>query len=207
MKNLSALPIVGVLRGGKPDSIARTCQAAVDGGLRTLEITLNGSEPFAQIKAARSALDDSIELGAGTVLTVEDAKRAVDAGAEFIVTPAVIPEVIQFCVESTVPVIPGAMTPTESFAAHSAGATMVKVFPASVLGPEYLMLLRGPFPDLRLLVTGGINLDNATDYLKAGAEAIGIGSELFRKDKIKKGDWESLKQKAARYVKTVTEFA
>jgi 2-dehydro-3-deoxyphosphogluconate aldolase/(4S)-4-hydroxy-2-oxoglutarate aldolase len=206
MQNLSTLPLVGIIRGAGPDSISQVCRAAVEGGLRTLEITLNSPEPFAQIKAARAILEETIDLGAGTVLTVEEAKKAIDAGARFIVTPTIIPGVIRFCVDNQIPVIPGAMTPTECFTAHVAGATMVKVFPASVLGPDYFRLLHGPFPEIRLLPTGGINLENVADYLNAGARAVGVSSELFRKEWILDGDWESLKQEASRFVKAVTEL-
>ncbi len=205
MENLKELPLVGIIRGALPETINDICRAAVEGGLRTLEITLNSDEPYQQIRAARDGLESSIELGAGTVLSAEDAKQAIDAGAGFIVTPSVIPEVIRFCVDANIPVVPGAMTPTESFTAYLAGATMIKVFPATVLGPQYLKLLLGPFPEFQLLPTGGINLDNAEDFLGAGAKAVGVGGDLFRIDWMKAGDCESLKQEAARYVSLVKD--
>ncbi len=203
MKYLSQIPIIGIIRGADTLAVEGAVAAALEGGLRTLEITLNREEAFDQLKLIKARYAGKIKLGAGTVLTVENAKKAVLAGAEFIVTPALVTEVIEFCRKKSVPIFPGALTPSEILAAHLAGAEMVKVFPASVLGPAYLKSLKGPFPDIKLMPTGGITIESVPEYFRAGASALGVGGELFKKEWMQNGDWKKIEDAAKRYVEAV----
>ena len=203
MKFLNQLPIIGIIRGAETAAAEAAVDAAVAGGFRSLEITLNRPEVFDQIAAIKKRYGGDIEMGAGTVLDADAAGRAVDAGAEFIVTPALLPDVIEFCRARGVPVFPGAMSPTEILAAHRAGAEMVKVFPSSVLGPRYIKSLRGPFPDIRLMPTGGVTVENVAEYFRAGAAALGVGGEIFKKEWMEGGDWAAIEKAAKSYVEAV----
>jgi 2-dehydro-3-deoxyphosphogluconate aldolase/(4S)-4-hydroxy-2-oxoglutarate aldolase len=133
-----------------------------------------------------------LNVGAGTVCSVEDLEKAVNAGATFIVTPVMVRAVISKCVEMNIPVFPGAYTPTEIFEAWCMGASLVKVFPASTLGPDFIKSVKAPFPQIKLMPTGGINLNDISGYKKNGADAFGIGSPLFPCDLIEGNRWEQL---------------
>jgi 2-dehydro-3-deoxyphosphogluconate aldolase/(4S)-4-hydroxy-2-oxoglutarate aldolase len=137
------------------------------------------------------------------VIYPESAQRAINAGAQFIVTPALVPEVIEYARNQNIPVFPGAMTPTEILMAHREGAEMVKVFPASCLGPGFIRSLQGPLPFIKLVPTGGVTVESVPEYFKAGAAAVGVGGELFRKEWLAKGDWESVTKTARQYVKAI----
>jgi 2-dehydro-3-deoxyphosphogluconate aldolase/(4S)-4-hydroxy-2-oxoglutarate aldolase len=205
MKYLDEIPIVGIIRGAEGEKADRAVDAAVAGGLRTLEITLNVPEACDQISRIKTRYGDEISLGAGTVVDAEGAEAAIAAGAEFIVTPALLLEVIQVCVDRSVIIFPGAVTPTEILVAHRAGAEMVKVFPAGRLGPDYIKSLKGPFPGIRLMPTGGIGLGDFMDFLEAGADAVGIGGDLFSREWLENGDWSAIEQTAQAYVSAVEE--
>ncbi len=200
MQYFDETPVIGVIRGADDEQIAGAVAAAMAGGLRTLEITLSREDAFDQIATTKARFGDEIDLGAGTVLDGEQAYQAVSVGAQFIVTPMLVMDVVEFCHDRDVPVILGAMTPTEVHAAHAAGADLVKVFPAGSLGPGYVKSLKGPFPEIPLLPTGGVTVENAADFFKAGAAGIGVGSELFRKDWLAAGDWDSVTATAKAYV-------
>jgi 2-dehydro-3-deoxyphosphogluconate aldolase/(4S)-4-hydroxy-2-oxoglutarate aldolase len=205
MKYLDQIPIVAIIRGAEGEKADRAVDAAVAGGLRTLEITLNLPEACDQISRIKERYGDEISLGAGTVVDEAGAEDAISAGAEFIVTPALLPEVIEICLSRSVVVYPGAVTPTEVLAAHRAGAEMVKVFPAGRLGPGYIQSLKGPFPGIRLMPTGGIGLGDMVEFLEAGADAIGIGGELFGREWLESGDWAAIEATAQAYVSAVEE--
>ena len=205
MKYLDQTPIIGIIRGAETGEVEGAVAVALKGGLKTLEITLNRPEACGQIAQVKSRFGDEIELGAGTVLDAESAEKAIAAGAEFIVTPALLPEVIEYCKSHKVPVFPGAMTPTEILAAHRAGAEMVKVFPAGSLGPGYIKSLKGPFPEIRLMPTGGVTVESVPEYFQAGADAIGVGGELFKKEWMAQGDWAAIEDAASAYVKAIKE--
>jgi 2-dehydro-3-deoxyphosphogluconate aldolase/(4S)-4-hydroxy-2-oxoglutarate aldolase len=196
---LHGTPIVGILRGVDPDVAVQAAAAAARGGITALEITMNSAEPVAQIQAIREQVL-GVTVGAGTVLSVEEARIALDAGATFIVAPNVDDEVIRYCVTHRIPVFPGAMTPTEVWEAHRAGATMVKLFPAASLGPEYIRALRGPFPQIDLLVTGGIDAGNIGAFIQAGARGAAAGGNLFPKAALLSGDFAAVQQEAASLV-------
>jgi 2-dehydro-3-deoxyphosphogluconate aldolase/(4S)-4-hydroxy-2-oxoglutarate aldolase len=144
-------------------------------------------------------------VGAGTVCTKKDLKHALKLGAQFIVTPVIDKGVIKSCVKAEIPVFPGAYTPTEIFKAWSLGASMVKVYPATSLGPDYIKDVKAPLPQVKLMPTGGVSIDNLLPFKRAGADGFGIGSQLFDKQLIKAKDWLGLKAHFARFISTFNE--
>jgi 2-dehydro-3-deoxyphosphogluconate aldolase/(4S)-4-hydroxy-2-oxoglutarate aldolase len=174
--------VVAIARGLTVERAADVAAALVQAGIRAFELTLNEPEDVAlraiEAVVSRHASADFL-VGAGTVLTVEAAGRAVDAGAAFLVMPHVDVDIIRWAAERGIPALPGAATPTEVLTAWRAGAAAIKVFPASTLGPAFFRELRGPFPQIPLVATGGVTGDNAAGYVVAGAVAIGVGSWLI----------------------------
>ena len=183
------LPIVGILRGFDSVSVDHIIRASVRGGLRNIEITMNSPDAEALIRSARREAGDAMNIGAGTVLNEPQLQAALNAGASFIVTPVVCEAVIAKCVALSVPVFPGAFSPTEIARAWELGSKMVKVFPADRLGPGYIRNLKAPFPHIGLMPTGGVGLETLEDFVKAGAAALGVGSPLFSGDRVRQQDW------------------
>lgn len=171
-------PVVGIIRGVNEDSLPGVLQAAYIGGLRFLEITLNTPGALHLIKKAVELFPDFC-IGAGTVLSAESTQQAIDVGAQFIVSPNLNEQVAECCIKNKQAYFPGALTPTEIEKAWSYGATMVKVFPASQMGPGYIKLLKGPFDQIKLMAVGGINPKNIPDYFSAGASAVALGGSIF----------------------------
>ncbi len=200
MKYFDEIPMIGIIRGAESGAVESAVAAALRGGLRTLEITLNRPEACEQIAAVTARFGGEIELGAGTVLDADSASRAIAAGAGFIVTPALLPDVIALCRSRSVPVFSGALSPTEVLAAHRAGADMVKVFPAGSLGPGYIKSLKGPFPEIRLMPTGGVTVASVPEYFRAGADAVGVGGELFKREWLARDDSGAIEEAARAYV-------
>lgn len=176
--------IIGILRGIDGDFFGPLMDAAFDNGLEAVEVTMNTAHAEAIIADHRSRVPANRYLGMGTIRNLNEAERAIDAGAMFLVTPNLDPAVITYGRRHNVPVIAGAFTPTEVYAAWSAGATMVKVFPCSQMGPEYIKDLLGPFDHIPLAAVGGITRHNAKAYMDAGAKAVGVGTSLFGKQAI-----------------------
>lgn len=165
-------------------------EAALGAGLPVLEITLDSHDAMRQISLLRESFP-AMTLGAGTVIEGNQSLEAIAAGADFVVTPTLVPEVVEGCVARGVPCIAGAATPTEVLAAHRLGATAVKVFPVAQLGgPAYLKALRAPLGGIPLVPTGGIGTEDVTGYLQAGALAVGVGSSIFSRDALERGDPE-----------------
>ena len=186
------VPIVGIIRNISSDAFERILPLYVQVGFTTIEVTMNTQGAESMIRKAKAVFGDSINIGAGTVCNLIDLQKALDAGADFIVTPIVVADVIQKCVGYDVPVFPGAFTPTEIYTAWSLGASMVKVFPASHLGPDFIQSVKAPFSQIRLMPTGGIGSDDIARYKKAGADAFGIGSPLFPTQLIKTSNDENI---------------
>lgn len=174
------LPILGILRGIEADAVEPLAQTAIAAGLRALEITMNTPGAPSLIRRMVAAARGRMAIGAGTVLTADDLAAALDAGASFVVMPTLVVDVVRRCAEKSVPVFPGALTPQEIHAAWSAGATMVKVFPANCFGPTYFSEVRGPFREIELLACGGVTAENLPEYFAAGASAVAFGSSIFR---------------------------
>lgn len=194
------VPIVGILRGLAAGQVPPVLQAVLEGGLTNLEVTMNSPGAADQIRQAVELAGPRMNVGAGTVTSLALLDEARQAGAAFIVTPTVCPEVIGRCVDLGLPVFPGALTPTEILQAWELGATAVKVFPADLFGPNYIRSVLAPLSGVRLMPTGGIDTTNLADYWKAGARCFGVGSPLFRPDRIAAEDWAWLVQQAARFV-------
>ena len=195
--------IVAIIRASSGEQLVDVARALYDGGISVLEVTFTVPGVLDIISAVRKDLGDKVLVGAGTVLDTESARAAFLAGAEFIVSPCVNTEVIKLCNRYSKLSMPGAFTPTEVVTAWEAGADVVKVFPADVGGPNYLKALHGPLPQIRLLPTGGVDLNTITSFLKAGACAVGLGSALVEKKAIETGDFERLRSLSAQYVELV----
>jgi len=184
-----SLPVVGILRGFTRPQLLEIVSAALRGGLRNLEITMNTPEAAQQIKEAKAIGAGQINVGAGTVTSPALLEEALRAGASFIVMPTLNAEVVERCVQEDVPAFPGAFSPNEVVRAWELGATMVKIFPAETLGPAYVRALKAPLPEIKLLPTGGVDLATLPEFLKAGADGFGVGSPLFNRQRIESGDW------------------
>lgn len=170
--------IIAVIRLDDYARAIDVARALVAGGITVMEFTLTGQGAIEAVSATRKALDDAVCVGVGTVLKAEDADAAIDAGAQFAVTPAVLRQVIATCVKRQTLVVGGGFTPTELLEAYEAGAELVKVFPARLGGPKFIKDVLAPLPFLQLVPTGGVGPENAHDYLSAGAVAVGIGGNL-----------------------------
>jgi 2-dehydro-3-deoxyphosphogluconate aldolase/(4S)-4-hydroxy-2-oxoglutarate aldolase len=193
------LPVVGILRFFKRAEVEKLVPASLEGGLCNIEVTMNTAGAEDLIRLTADLMGGKGNVGAGTVTTVETLDRALKAGATFIVTPAVVPDVIQACVQRKIPVMPGAMTPTEILSAWRMGATMVKVFPADQLGPGHIKAVKAPFPEIPLMPTGGVTVETLPAFKKAGADAFGVGGPLFDPKQVAAGNWGWFREQAARF--------
>ena len=195
--------VVAVVRAPSGEMLVDVATALFAGGVEAIEITFTVPGADRVLRQVADRLGDKILLGAGTVLDPETARTALLAGAEFIVAPTVNLDVIRLCHRYDKPVIPGALTPTEVLTAWEAGADIVKVFPSGFTGPGYLKALRGPLPQVRLMPTGGVNLQTAADFLRAGACALGIGGALVESKAVAAGDMARIESLARQYVEIV----
>lgn len=176
---IEACGVVGIVRAPDSRHVDAVVDVLVEEGVRAVEVTFTTSGALEAVTRLAQRYGSDALVGAGTVTTAEEAEAAIDAGATFLVSPAVCPDVIAAAVAADIAVMPGAFTPTEVLAAHRAGATSVKVFPAGALGPRYLTDLHGPLPDIRLVPTGRIGIDEIPTWLAAGAVAVGLGGPLL----------------------------
>jgi len=195
--------IVAVLRAPRGELLADVAEALVAGGVEAVEVTFTVPRAHRVLEQVADRLGDRILLGAGTVLDPETARAAMLAGAEFIVGPAINPEVIRLCRRYGKPVVPGALTPTEVLTAWELGADIVKLFPSDFTGPGYLKALLGPLPQVRLMPTGGVTLQTAADFLRAGACALGIGGALVEPKALAARDLGRIESLARQYVEIV----
>ncbi|MVM38132.1 bifunctional 4-hydroxy-2-oxoglutarate aldolase/2-dehydro-3-deoxy-phosphogluconate aldolase [Spirosoma sp. HMF3257] len=199
----SKAPIIGIIRGLSAEVVAQILPLYRASGLTTIEITMNTPGAETMIQRALETNSEGLNIGAGTVCTKDDLDRALDAGAQFIVTPIVNKKVIKACVKRNVPIFPGAFTPSEIYKAWSLGASMIKVYPATSLGPDYIKDLKAPMNQLEVVPTGGISLDNMVAYFKAGANGVGIGSHLFDKTLIQQKNWSGLMEHFEQFVQKI----
>lgn len=179
VERLRALGAVAVVRLKDPEVLLPVVEAIAEGGVRAIEITMTVPNAIDQIARVRQHFGDDVLLGVGSVLNPETATRAVEAGARYVVTPVMKPDVVAAAHAAGAAAMPGAMTPTECQAAYEAGADVVKVFPADIVGMPFFKAVLAPLPHLRLMPTGGVTLDNGGDWLRAGAVAVGVGSALL----------------------------
>jgi len=198
-------PVLGIIRGLNESCLEGVVDAAFAGGLRFLEITLNTPDAFHLINKI-STKYTKLQIGAGTVLSAEKAKKAIDAGAKYIVAPNFDEEISTFCAQNKIAYFPGALTPSEIKKAWDAGATMVKVFPASQMGPDYFKIIKGPFDKIKLMAVGGINSGNIKDYLGAGANAVALGGSIFSAQRMANRKFEEIQKDIAEFIFAVKEF-
>ena len=197
--------IVAVLRLEDPDKLCAVVDALAAGGVRVFEVTMTVPRAIELIGQLAASGRDDLLLGAGTVVDAETARRAIDAGARFVVGPVFRRDVIAACHERGVPAMPGCFTPTEILDAWDAGADIVKVFPSTVLGPAFITDVRAPLPQVKLMPTGGVSIENAADWLRAGAVAVGIGSALVDAASVRAGYFAEITRRAERLVERVNE--
>ena len=192
--------VVAILRRTEAARAVDTARAILAGGVRAIEVTCDSPGVLGMIRAISEAFGDQMLVGAGTVLDVETAEAALDAGARYIVSPHTDPDLVGAMARRGVPCVPGAFTPTEALTAWRAGAALVKLFPASGVGPGYLKDLRGPLRQIPFLPTGGVTLDNAAAFIAAGAWGLGIGSALVDQPLIDAGRFDELTRRAAGFI-------
>ena len=204
--------IVAIARRVKPEDMVNTAKALFEGGIRSLEITFDQAsdtgiaDTAASISQVKEALGDQMCVGAGTVMTVEQAEAAKEAGADFALAPDTNVDVIRKINELGMVSVPGALSPTEIATAYHAGATIVKLFTADTLGLSYVKAVRGPISHVPLMAVGGVSLDNFKDFLDSGFTSVGIGSNIVRNDLIEKGEFEKIRELAKAYTDKLQEL-
>jgi 2-dehydro-3-deoxyphosphogluconate aldolase / (4S)-4-hydroxy-2-oxoglutarate aldolase len=203
-QQIEQVGVVAVIRLRDPGKLHAVVDALAEGGVRVLEVTMTVPGAIELIRQLAPSLPQGFLLGAGTVTDAETARAVIDAGATFLVGPVFRPAVIAVCHERDVPAIPGCFSPTEILDAHEAGADIVKVFPATMLGPQFIKDVRAPMPQLKLMPTGGVTLDNAGDWIRAGAVAVGVGSALVDTAAIESGQFGVIAANARRVLASVT---
>ena len=205
-EKFSQLPVVGIIRGMCMEDVMDILPLYVNAGFTTIEFTLNTPDVISIIQAAQHEYNGRLNIGAGTVCDRNDLDKALKAGAQFIVAPIVNEEVMKECVELSIPVFPGAYTATEIYKAWSLGAEMVKVFPASSIGPAYIKDIKAPFNQIKLMPVGGIDLQNCLDFMKAGSDGLGVGSQLFNKKMIQDKNWTLLAEQFEVFANKVKNY-
>lgn len=204
LKKILDEKIVAIVRLDSGEQLVRVAEALKEGGISVIEFTCSTPGALDMIKEASGRFGEEALIGAGTVLDPETARAAILAGAEFIVSPAINLDTIKMCKRYGKPIIAGAMTPSEMLTVWEAGADLVKVFPASVIGGvDYIKAVLAPLPQLRLAPTGGVNADNAAQYLKAGAVVVAVGGNLVDKKVVSRGDWAAITAEAQKLVSAV----
>jgi 2-dehydro-3-deoxyphosphogluconate aldolase / (4S)-4-hydroxy-2-oxoglutarate aldolase len=198
--------IVPIIRTSTAESAILSIEAVLRGGIQSAEITMTVPGAIKALEKLADAVGDKMVLGAGTVLDPETARACILAGAQFIVTPALRPATIEMCHRYSKVICPGSLTPTEVLTAWEAGADFVKVFPCSNMGgAKYIKALKAPFPQIEMIPTGGVNLDTAADFLKAGAAAVAVGGELIDGETIKQGKYEVFEERARQFRAVVSK--
>lgn len=192
--------IIAVVRAKNPEQVIPLSEALLAGGVHAIEITMTTPHAIEAIRDAREKLGERALVGVGTVLNADTCRAALSAGAEFVVTPICRTELVPIAHGADRPIMLGAYTPTEAQAAHEAGADFIKIFPADTLGPGYVKAIRAPLPHLRIVPTGGVEIDNAAAFLKAGCAALGVGSSLVSAKILQEGDWPELTRRAQAFV-------
>jgi 2-dehydro-3-deoxyphosphogluconate aldolase/(4S)-4-hydroxy-2-oxoglutarate aldolase len=203
---ITEVGIVPIVRCSSGEGAVKTVEALYQGGIRAAEITMTVPGAIRALEKAADQFGDQLVLGAGTVLDPETARACMLAGAEFFVTPALRVSTIEIAKRYSKPVFPGALTPTEVLAAWDAGADAVKIFPAgNVGGAKYIKALKGPFPQIEMVPTGGVNLDTIGDFLKAGACACGVGGELVDNKSVMEGKFHVIEERARQYLAAIAK--
>lgn len=206
MERVEKERIIAIVRGISNDRILDTCKALVAGGVTMIEVTFNQSSPtgnkdtYEAIKLIANELKDDVCVGAGTVMTVEQVELAVEAGANYIISPNFDKEVVAKTKELGVAPMPGVLTPTEVVDAYKAGAVAAKLFPAGTIGLSYIKAIKAPISHIPVIAVGGVDVNNVSDFIKAGCVGVGVGSSLVNKELINNGKYEELSQLAKQFV-------
>lgn len=191
--------VVAIMRAKSPDQLLAAAEAIMKGGVNVIEVTMTTPNALNVIKEATDRFSDDVLIGAGTVLDPETARAAILAGAQFIVTPTLNKKTIKICRRYAIPIIPGAYTPTEILTAWEAGASSVKVFPASAGGPAYFKAIKAPLPQISLTAVGGVNVENTADFFGAGVDVVGVGGELVSQKLLDQGDLKEITRRAEQF--------
>lgn len=197
--------VVAVIRADSSAQLVNVADALVKGGAPTMEVTMTTPNALQVISDVRAKFGDAICMGVGTVLDTATARAAILAGAEYVVTPTMNVEIIKLCRRYAKPIIAGAYTPTEALTAWEAGADFIKIFPADQLGPNYIKALKAPLPQLEIIPTGGVDLNTAGDFIKAGCAAVAAGSSFVSKEILKNQDWPELIETARKFVEVIAK--
>ncbi len=195
--------VVAVIRADSSEQLMDVARALEAGGVTAMEVTMTTPNAIEVIRAVRKEMGGRVLMGVGTVLDTETCRTALLAGAQFVVTPVMKPDVIALCNRYSVPIVAGAYTPTEALAAHEAGADFIKIFPADGLGPGYIKALKAPLPQLQIIPTGGVDVDTAGDFIRAGCAAVAAGGSLVSKGVLQSKEWDRLTETARRFVQAV----
>jgi 2-dehydro-3-deoxyphosphogluconate aldolase / (4S)-4-hydroxy-2-oxoglutarate aldolase len=197
--------VVAIIRADSSEQLIDASKALIDGGISAIEITMTTPNAMKVLADVRRAFGDKVLPGMGTVLDAATAEEALEAGARYIITPVLKPEVIAFCNKRGALIFSGCYTPTEAQTAYELGSDFIKIFPADGLGPKYISAIRGPLPHLSIVPTGGVDVNTAGAFIKAGCVAVAAGSSLVSKDILKNRDWKKLSELAAAFVAAVAE--
>ena len=203
VRDIEQAGVIAVIRLEHGSELRAVADALLEGGVRALEVTMTVPGAVSLIESLAPALPSWAILGAGTVLDATTARQVIDAGARFVVSPVFRPLLVGACRERGVAAVPGCFTPTEILEASEAGAELIKVFPATSLGPAFIRDIRGPLPQLRLIPTGGVTRENAGDWIRAGAVAIGVGSALVSRDAVAARRFDRIRDAARGFVDAV----
>ena len=195
--------VVAIMRANSSDQLLAAADAVKAGGVNAIEVTMTTPGAIEVIKQATARYGDDVLFGVGSVLDPETARAAILAGAQFVVCPTLNLATIQLCKRYSVPVVPGAFTPTEAITAWEAGADMVKIFPASIGGPSLIKAIKGPLPQIKLVPVGGVNLDTTADFIRAGAEVVGVGGSLVNQKLLEAQEFDKISENARRYCEEV----
>lgn len=199
--------IIVIVRGADKSQIVNIAEAVLAGGIRMLEVTCNTEGVFEMVEMLAEKMGSRMLIGAGTVITTQLCEKALAAGAKYIIAPDVNTDVIDYCVKKDVAIVPGAATATEILAAKRHGAKMVKLFPASAIGIDYIKALRGPIDDVYFVAVGGVRPETIKDFFAAGCIAIAAGDSVVRKDLVAKADWPAVTDMARQYVDVLIKEA
>ena len=195
-------PLLAIMRNVPLGITLDYAKAIIDGGVNFFEVALNSPDALKQISLLKKAYGDIAYIGAGTAITVERAKAAVDAGAQFLLAPSTDVEVLEYCRENDIPILPGALTPSDVSTCVRFGFTVIKLFPAGSMPRGYIKALKGPFDNTDYVAIGGVNRDNLADFFNQGYIGVGLGSNILPKDAVVARDWKA----AAKYVRELNEI-
>ena len=205
IQQIEATGVVAIIRASDSAQLVDVVNALREGGVTCIEVTMTTPNALEVIRQARADCGESAAIGVGTVLDSETARAAILAGAQFVVAPILDLPTVETCKRYGVPIMPGAMTPTEIVRAWQAGADFVKVFPTSTLGATFIKDLRGPLPQIKLVPTGGVNLETVADFIKAGCAAVGVGGALVSSQALAKRDFTAIRRTATEFLERIRQ--